>query len=528
MIQEAKRYALMADGIRQILRQPAILDRSALLREHLESREARFLEYAAHCVFAQKNNPYRRMFSLADCRYSDLEASVHRHGLEATLRQLLEAGVYLTNEEFKGKHPIVRGGEEIAAGPGAFQRPRGEASVGSLDMVSSGSRSSGTRTPRSPQAELYTEVHTNLLYSEYDAADSCHVSILPVLPSSMGIGVALRAHRMGGRIERWFSEPGKAADGAAYRGLTQSMMWVARKAGADVPMPEYLPVNDYSLVARFLAEQTRNGRTYAVQGFTSPALRVAIAARDAGLDIAGTLFAVGGEAMTDAKRAVFDAAGCRICNTYITSEIGPIGYSCLHMRNGAVHIFEDAVEVISRKRRAPLSDQEVSALVVTTLLPNGGNFLINMETDDAGVVEPAECSCRFCEVGYHRQIRDLFSFGKLTGQGITLYGTDVVEMIERMLPAQFGGAPGDYQLTEQEGGTQSVIQLLVSPRVKGCDAAVVRDFFLARVRNQYGGALATRLWKHADAFSVEVREPVRTSTGKVLPLSLLGSGSGER
>jgi hypothetical protein len=40
---------------------------------------------------------------------------VRRDGLEDALRALYRAGVYLTVDEFKGRRPIVRGGQTIPA-----------------------------------------------------------------------------------------------------------------------------------------------------------------------------------------------------------------------------------------------------------------------------------------------------------------------------------------------------------------------------------------------------------------------------
>ena len=164
---------------------------------------------------------------------------------------------------------------------------------------------------------------------------------------------------------------------------------------------------------------------------------------------------------------------------------------------------------------------EVNSLLFTNLLPFAPRFLINAEMDDSGVVEPAACQCEYTRAGMTMQVRDIFSYGKLTGQGITLFGTDVVRILETALPRRFGGTPGDYQLVEREGERQTELVLRVSPRIHGA-AADVRDFFLSEVRRCHGGTLAARLWKHADGLAVVVAEPSATRTGKVLPLHVLG------
>ena len=91
-------------------------------------------------------------------------------------------------------------------------------------------------------------------------------------------------------------------------------------------------------------------------------------------------------------------------------------------------------------------------------------ILINAESEDCGTIEPATCDCLFSRVGFTEQICDIGSFGKLTGQGMTLVGTDVVRILEERMPASLGGLPGDYQLVEHEGTAQTQLTLRVSPR----------------------------------------------------------------
>jgi len=262
-----------------------------------------------------------------------------------------------------------------------------------------------------------------------------------------------------------------------------------------------------------------------VGAFTSAGVRVVAAASDAGLDISGTLFLVGGEALTDSKRAVLERAGAEVYPSYWIHEVGPVGHSCRRMKAGnCVHLFEDSVAVIGHRRKAPFSEAEVNSLLFTSLLPFAPRVLINVEMDDSGVIEPVRCDCEFARLGYHTQIRDIFSFGKLTGQGMTLVGTDLLKLLEEELPARFGGKPGDYQLVEREGETQTLLSLRVSPRTGVTRLEPLRDYFLAAIRPLYGGALASRSWRHAEAVEVVRQEPAACPSGKVLPLHLLGNG----
>ena len=150
--------------------------------------------------------------------------------------------------------------------------------------------------------------------------------------------------------------------------------------------------------------------------------------------------------------------------------------------------------------------------------------LIKAEMDDSGIIEPVRGDCPFARCGFTRQVCDIFGFGKLAGHGMTLMGTDLLRILEEALPARIGGAPGDYQLVEGEGAAQTQVTLRVSPRVRFSSADKVKECFLKELRNFYGGALAARMWSHAEGVDVVIAEPLSTVSGKVLPLHLLGTG----
>jgi len=294
-----------------------------------------------------------------------------------------------------------------------------------------------------------------------------------------------------------------------------------------MPFPTELPPNDFTPVARWLAEQRARGNECMLYTLVSPGTRIAAVAQDRGLDIRGAHFVVTGEALTEAKRAVMEGAGARVSPIYGSTEVGPVGFACRHMQTGnSVHLLRDAVAVTSYRRRAPLAEVEVDSLLVTALLPMAPILLINTEMHDAGVVEKADCNCLFQAAGMTERIRNIFSFGKLTGQGMTLVGGNIVQILEEALPRRLGGRPGDYQLVEHEGKNQTQLTLRVSPRVGRPTAEAVRSCFLQEIRQYRGGAVAARIWRHAEAVEVELAEPYTTSTGKVMPLHLLGPGGG--
>ena len=212
---------------------------------------------------------------------------------------------------------------------------------------------------------------------------------------------------------------------------------------------------------------------------------------------------------------------------YHISEVGPIGYGCRHMSNNDVHLLMDSVAAITRSRSLPFDEgQQIDSLAFTTLLPFAPRFLINTEMDDTGEIsEVANCGCVFGRLGMNTVIRNVASFGKLTGQGMTLYGVDILKILEHAMPERFGGCPGDYQLVENDTGVQTEMELRVSPRAgqDNLDLGLVREYFLEQLKHYYGGRVAARVWNHASAICAVRKEPIATYTGKVLPLALAGA-----
>ncbi|MBK9170423.1 MAG: hypothetical protein IPM24_23580 [Bryobacterales bacterium] len=506
---EARYYAGMAAGIWDLLRQPVVTNPRELLRERVAGRGETFLKCLQDAIFANPEHPYSRMFQMAGCQWDDVASLVRRDGLEAALCRLRAAGIYLTHDEFKGKQPILRSGQAIPAHTADFANPLVR---GWLRAASGGS--TGKPVPVSLPTEhlWYREAYTALRMEEFGLRERVHVELKSILPSMGGIGPCLHASRLGHPVAKWFSVTGTLASAGHYRAATAALVTLARLRGARVPYPEALPYNDFSPVARFIEEQKRLGRRCSLRGLASPVARAAAAS----FDISGTLCFAGGEAVSDAKRATVQAAGAALFATYMISEIGLVGEGCRDMgRENSVHLLEDSVAVITWKRPAPFADGEVDSLHFTTIQPHSPHILINAEMDDTATVSRAPCDCVYSRTGYRTRLSAIASFGKLTGQGLSLFGTDLVQLLEQDLPARLGGAAGDYQLAEVERRGQTQVRLCVSPRTGLRDAQLVRQVFLELVRGCYGGVMAQRLLTNSDGLEIAFAEPFVGPTGKV-------------
>jgi hypothetical protein len=279
-------------------------------------------------------------------------------------------------------------------------------------------------------------------------------------------------------------------------------------------------------VARWIAGRRSQGIPSTVIAYASPATRVAAAAAEQGIDIEGAEFLVGGETLTEGKRAMIESTGARVFPRYSISEFGAIGHSCRRITAGdCVHVFTDSVAMIAHRRPAPFSGAPLDSLLFTSLQLHAPNVLINVEMDDAGVPGQAACDCRFSKLGFTTLVRDIHSFGKITGHGVTLAGTEILRLLEQTLPARFGGFATDYQLVERDGAGQARFILHVGRRVPVDSLDEVKRFFLHQLRECHGGQIASRLWRDADAFEVVHQDPIPTGRGKILSLHLLGSGA---
>jgi hypothetical protein len=145
-----------------------------------------------------------------------------------------------------------------------------------------------------------------------------------------------------------------------------------------------------------------------------------------------------------------------------------------------------------------------------------------VEVDDCGIVERRDCGCAFQEAGLDVHIRDIRSYSKLVGEGVTLVGNQMVQILESVLPARFGGSPLDYQLLEEEDENHLTrLFLIVSPRVEIRDEQTVIDVLHdALDKTSAAAGLASAVWRQAGSIRVRRVEPVWTSRGKLMPLHI--------
>lgn len=312
-----------------------------------------------------------------------------------------------------------------------------------------------------------------------------------------------------------------------YRLATHGTVIIARCSGVPLPWPEPVHLDEAVVVARWAVNTQRNHPRCLILAPVSRALRVCLAAQKEGLTLAGATFMIAGEPATPAKVRGITRTGARAFPTYGLAEAGRIGVGCRHPDGpNDVHLLKDAFAVIQYPRQVPGSGISVSAFKVTSLLLTTPKLMLNVEIDDYGVLEPRSCGCPLADLGYTEHLRDIRSFRKLTGEGVTLVAVEMIHILEEVLPARFGGSPLDYQLVEEEdkdGFTR--LTLLVSPKVKIADeSAVIKTVMESLGQSSVMADSARAIWGQAQIMRVRRAEPIWTSRGKLMPL-LLGQCS---
>ncbi|MGZ4809377.1 MAG: hypothetical protein ACXV7D_08605 [Thermoanaerobaculia bacterium] len=509
------RFALALPGF--FRRRRISLDEArSMVRQRLADREGMFLRLATGGIFNNPRSPYLWLLRRAGISQLDLDVMLQRDGLEATLVALRAAGVYVTFEEFKGRKPIVRDGAELPVTAHSFDNPaRGH----HVNATTSGSSGSPARlavdleniADRAPGMMVSLDAHGVL-----DCPQAMWRSILPAIAAISSI---LRGVLMGNVAERWFSPLGPDELSAPWKNrlATEYIIGVGRLAGAPLPRPEYVPFDQAVVVARWAKDAVaRRGRAL-VRGHVSSLTRIALAAEQAGIDLTGTVLWGGGEPPTPSKVAPITRSGATYRSTYFLSEAGAIGLPCCDPVDPTdVHLMADAVAAIGDQ---PWAEQPRQMLWLTSLLSTTPKVMLNVESDDVVTLDQRRCGCTLEAAGFATHLRQIGSLRKVTSEGMTLHGIDVMALVEDFMPSKFGGSALHYQLAEEEdAGGKTRVVLIIDPSIDlPGDEAVEREV-LDFLRSRPSPApLAATTWNQASSLIVRRQIP-RWSAQAKLPL----------
>jgi len=486
------------------------------IRRALDQREENFLRLAKERIYGASRSPYLALFRHAGCTYADLEARVRGRGLENTLQRLAAEGIYLTSDEFKGKKEVVRGGLSFAVRPGDLALASGP----SFTIQSSGTTNAPMPTNVSFDWLAARAPIVAVFFATHDLFSCLHAMYDSILPASGGMNNLLVYDKLGVATERWFA---RAVPGYSNRHQTFNtylMAIVAKAWGPGFPMPEFIEIAGVDGVVRWIAESRRRRKRCCVTTAASNAVRIARKALEMGVALEGATFICSGEPLTEAKRDIIARAGGRATVRCTIGGGVNLAFGCGYpVSPDDAHVNESLLALVSHRRTLP-GGSVVEPLLMTVLHPAAPRLLLNVESGDYAMHQRRNCGCVLERAGLGLHISGMRSFEKFTSEGMNYNYAELYDLVEKTLPAEFGGGPGDYQLCEEEDENgQTKITLVVHPAVgRVSDEVLLRRLQTALVE----GAWHARFWRDAGTLRVRREAPHASARGKILPLHIAG------
>jgi hypothetical protein len=493
-----------------------------IIRERLQNRDKNLLWLVKNAIFGYNSSPYLQLLKLAGCDYGDLEAMVRSDGVESALTKLAGNGVYLSTEEFKAKKAVKRGAKVFDFKESDFNNPF---LSGHLEASSGATRSAGTRTAYDfKYFEANRTVYNIQMLNAYGVLDVPFALWSAIMPG--GGPMFLLTYTKAGKIPvKWFSPVNKQNFRPSFinRMGTNYIVYAGRLFGKKLPFPEYVAAEDAWKVTQWVIEAIKQYGGCCLHCYTSLAVRICQIARQRGLDLTGARFFIGGEPVTATKWKEVTGVGAAICPVYGFVEGGFIGAGCCNpVTPGEIHLFEDSFALVQQLREVSHAATSVDAFLFSTLLPSAPKILLNVESGDWGRVDSRNCGCEFEKLGLVRHIHNIRGFDKLTGEGMSFIGTDLVRIIEEVLPANFGGSSSDYQLVEEEDeGGYTRMSIIASPELGEIDESdLIKTILTELSRGTDTQRMMVEVWSKAATLRVKRLKPFTTPSGKLMPLHI--------
>ncbi len=519
-------------GARFLTRLPAVLKHPwdpstapAELDRRLRSREFCFLDSMRRLVYGNPSSPYKALLARAGCEMGDLDKLTASDGVEGALGVLLKEGVYLTVDEFKGRRPVVRGGLTLEVGPESLHNA---ASRSHLAMKSGGSRSRGT--PVNFSLDFIRDCALDSGLALQSRGGDRWLKATWEVPGGGALFSLIEFSQFGRSPVKWFSQldPGREGLHPRYRWSAKAFRWGGFLAGRNLPGPEYVPLDEARPIAEWMAATLRDGGIPYLLTYASSALRVCCSAERHGLDIRGARMTVAGEPCTRTRMDFIRNLGVDVLPKYAIMETGPVGYGCLAPEaSDDIHLLGDLQAVIQPGETAPNIPLAPDSVLFTSLMPTAPIVLLNVSMGDLARIERRSCGCPLEKLGWGTHMHSIRSSEKLTCGGMNFIDSEIIRVLDEILPARFGGGPGDYQLVEEENRSgEPVLRLLARPSLGPIDESSLVEAFLCgvgsgeEVRSVMGSA-----WRRANIVRVERKDPLPTPSGKILHLHVRKPGS---
>jgi hypothetical protein len=523
-LQRARSTIGFVAGIRGFLREQITPEQAKEeIKRRLDLRSESFLELARTRIYGQPAGPYRRLLQLAGCDYSDLCDHVRGHGLENTLERLAIEGVYLTSDEYKGRRAVVRGGEAFRVVPTDFTKTN---HAQGIVAQSSGTSNAPVRTTMTLDRLTEKAFEDCIYFSAHGLFTYSHAVYDGILPAAGGINYLLIYAKLGVPVDRWFAS--KIPVNSRFEGwyhylATHLIVLAANRSGRRVPGPEFTGISDIERILDWILATKSAGRDCCINTAASNAVRIAQVAWEKGVSLTGTKFPVRGEPFTEAKKTVITRVGASPIPSYPSNQAGMIGLGCANpLHTDEVHALEHRLALVLYPKPLAGAQAAIRPLLFTTLNPQETRLLLNVDIGDYATMETRNCGCTFNEIGFKLHLHHIRSHEKFTSEGMNYFFGDLFEFFESVLPTEFGGGPGDYQLVEEEDSDgHTRLSLIVHPAVGQLDEEkVLRRLGEALAQGSRNDRFMTKLWQDAGTFRIVRKPPHASGRGKILPLHM--------
>ena len=487
----------------------------------LDTRVERFLELVRTQIYKRPDSAYLRLLKLAGCEFSDFQTHVHHHGLEETLVKLANEGVYLTSDEYKGKREVVRGGISFRASPRDFAHR--VASAG-FTIASSGTTNAPIATFSSLDWRALRIIGTAITYAAHDVFSRAYAVYQPIL--SGRVGAVLIRGKIGIATDRWFAPRfpiNSWLDGKYHYLSTYLTVMMANWFGPGIARPEFLEMGNVRPIVEWVLQKRREGKSCCIRTVYSNAVRIARCALEMGVTLEGTIFDGGGEPLTESKRTLMERVGARVLTHYAFGGNISAGLGCSNPAfTDEVHVHQSLLALVENPRPLNHTRPPIYPLLGTTLHPSAPRLLLNVENGDYGTMMRRDCGCGLERVGFTQHLHTIRSFEKFASEAMNYFYGDLFEFLEKTIPIEFGGGPGDYQLVEEEDGNgQTRLSLLVHPNIGNLN----EEKLLSRLYERFGegsrdNRLTSKIWQDAGTFRIRRQIPHASARGKILPLHI--------
>jgi len=477
-------------------------------RTRLTARADAFLDVAERAIYAQADSAYRVLLDAAGYDLARLRRLVHTRGVEETLQDLQRDGVYVTIEEFKGLREVQRGPRRWRFTEHNFRNPLVRAG---LSAPSGGTRGPALWNTISVSNHRMGAQHLALALEAYGLRHR-PVAVWVAKAHGAGLWAVLALAAMGNPPPHWYTHvtPRRSL---RLRLAMSALRQAARLYGVRLPRATFAPLGEEAPILAWAVAARPCGL------FTTPslALRLALAARRSGVELAGVTFLTIAEPLTPVKLRHIHEVGARAFSSLGFTEFGRVSYGCPAAAVDETHVCSDAVAVLQVPRAVDRLGTAVPALLFTTLRPDARRILLNTETGDYAHMLGPGCGCFLEQLGWTTRLRDIRSFEKLNAEGRLFYGTQLIDLVEQTLPERFGGDATDYQLVEQEddmGFTR--LSVLVHPRLVDVDEQGILAAVEAALRSRHQAS--AEIWRDAGTIRLVRAAPLLTAAGKLMPL----------